>query len=139
MARFQPLQRPISYFELTLLVVCALSLTSVRANPSVFPEDAVFAALSYSGGTVGGTVGFETILPVRYLDLSLGLEAYAPLTDLAEVGFKIAGSALVFPAFGTTPPLALGLGADTGYGPDGLACTWVLCSAPICFSASGCR
>lgn len=106
--------------RLTLLALGALLLTPVWANPSVFPEDAVFASLGYGGGTVAGTVGLETVLPVRYLDVSLGVAAYAPVADPSEGGFRVSGMALLFPAFGTTPPLALGLGADAGYGPDGL-------------------
>lgn len=115
-----PLLHPLTgllKLERTLLALLALVLTPVWAQPSVFPEDAVFAALGYGAG-VG--VGFETVLPVRYLDVSLGVAAYAPVADPAESGFRVSGTALLFPAFGTTPPLALGLGADAGYGPDGL-------------------
>lgn len=96
----------------------------VAANPSVFPEDAAFATLGYSGGV--GTVGLELVVPVRYLDVSAGLEAYAPFS-FAEAGFRASGTALIFPAFGTTPPLAVGLGGDTGYGPDG----WSLHAGPL--------
>ena len=104
-------------------LICWLCVTlpaSALAVPSIFPEDAAFATLGYGGG-VGGSVGLEAVLPVRYLDVSVGLEAYAPLAEVSEVGFRVSGTALVFPAFGTTPPLAVGLGGDAGYGPDGVS------------------
>lgn len=105
--------------RLVLLWAC-LNLTPALAVPSIFPEDAVFGALGYDGTPVGN-LGLELVVPVRYLDVSVGLEAYAPLTDPAVLGVRASGTALVFPAFGTTPPLALGLGADAGYGPDGFS------------------
>lgn len=104
-------------------LVCLLGITlpaSALAVPSIFPEDAAFATLGYGRG-VAGTAGFEVVLPVRYLDVSVGLEAYAPTTNVSEAGFRVSGTALVFPAFGTTPPLAVGLGGDAGYGPDGVS------------------
>lgn len=102
----------------------ALTLTPARAVPSIFPEDAAFVTLGYNGtaaGAVVGEVGVELVLPVRYLDVSVGIGAYTPVTDPAALGVRASGTALVFPAFGTTPPLALGLGADAGYGPDGFS------------------
>lgn len=101
------------------LIFCLVAAFAApaAANPSIFPEDAGFVSLGYNGGAVG----LEVVLPVRFLDVSLGLEAYAPFTDVVEAGFRASGTALIFPAFGTTPPLALGLGADAGYGPDGLS------------------
>lgn len=110
---------PFRQVRRALLALLALLFTPAWAQPSVFPEDAVFTSLGYGGGAVGGTVGFETVLPVRYLDVSLGVAAYAPVTNPTEAGFRVSGTALLFPAFGTMPPLALGLGADAGYGPDG--------------------
>ncbi len=104
------------------LMFCSLGLTlpaSALAVPSIFPEDAGFATLGYRGG-VGAGLGVELVVPVRYLDVSVGLEAYAPLTNVSKAGFRVSGTALVFPAFGTTPPL-VGLGADTSYGPDGVS------------------
>ena len=103
-----------------LCSLCAVFAPFAAAAPSIFPEDAAFATFGYGGG-VGGTVGFELVLPVRYLDVSAGLEAYAPVTNLSEAGFRASGTALVFPAFGTTPPLAVGFGGDAGYGPDGVS------------------
>ena len=98
----------------------SMTLSPALAIPSIFPEDAAFATLGYDG-TVVGDVGVELVVPVRYLDVSVGLEAYTPLTDPAALGVRASGTALVFPAFGTTPPLALGLGADAGVGPDGFS------------------
>ena len=95
-------------------------LTLAFAVPSVFPEDTAFATLGYQGAALAD-VGLELVLPVRYLDVSMSLEAYAPLESNADIGVRLSGTALAFPAFGTTPPLALGLGADTGYGPDGFS------------------
>ena len=94
--------------------------TPALAAPSIFPEDAAFAGLGYQGALMGN-VGFEIVLPVNYLDVSLGAELYTPLTDVSAAGVRLSGTALVFPAFGTTPPLALGLGADSGYGPFGFS------------------
>lgn len=111
----------------TLFLSCltfSLTLIPALAIPSIFPEDAAFVALGYDGtvaGNVIGDVGIELVVPVRYLDVSVGLEAYTPLTDPAALGVRASGTALVFPAFGTTPPLALGLGADAGVGPDGFS------------------
>ena len=99
---------------------CLLLLTPGLAAPSIFPEDAAFVTLGYRG-TLVGDVGLEVVLPVNYLDISFGIEAYTPLTDVSGAGVRLSGTALVFPAFGTTPPLALGLGADTGYGPSGFS------------------
>ncbi len=109
-----PLIRALTFWS------CLTLTTSAFAVPSIFPEDAAFVTLGYNG-TVAGNFGLEVVLPVRYLDVSLGLEGYAPLTNIADAGVRLSGTALVFPAFGTTPPLALGLGADTGYGLDGFS------------------
>ncbi len=95
-------------------------LTPVLAAPSIFPEDAAFVNLGYQG-ILMGDLGLELVLPLKYLDVSLGAELYTPLTDVSAAGVRLSGTALVFPAFGTTPPLALGLGADTGYGPPGFS------------------
>lgn len=106
--------------KIAIFWFCLVLLTPGFAAPSIFPEDAAFVNLGYRG-TLMGDVGLEFVLPVNYLDVSLGVEAYAPLTDVSGAGVRISGTALVFPAFGTTPPLALGLGADTGYGPSGFS------------------
>lgn len=106
--------------KLTFCLLCMTLPASALAVPSIFPEDAAFATLGYNG-TLGGALGVETVLPAEFLDLSAQLEVYAPVSGLAGAGVRMSGTALVFPAFGTTPPLALGLGADTGYGPDGLS------------------
>ena len=104
--------------SLAVGLLCAAFAPLAAANPSIFPEDAAFATVGYRG-SVGAALGFEVLVPVRYLDASLELEVYAPFANFAEAGFRASGMALVFPAFGTTPPLAVGLGGDAGYGPDG--------------------
>jgi hypothetical protein len=91
-----------------LLVMAGLGV----ASPSVFPENAGFAAVGYARGIVL-TAGAEVLLPIDVLDTSVGITLYTNATD--AFGFRLAGSALVIPAFGTTPPLALGVGADVGY------------------------
>jgi len=100
--------------------LCAVLATPAWAVPSIFPEDAAFATFGYNG-TLGGVLGVEGVLPAEFLDVSAQLELYTQVSGLSEAGFRASGTALVFPAFGTTPPLALGLGADTGYGPDGFS------------------
>lgn len=100
--------------------LCLALFTPALAAPSIFPEDAAFVNLGYRG-TLVGNAGLELVLPVNYLDVSLAAELYTPLTDVSTVGVRFSGTALVFPAFGTTPPLALGLGAGTGYEPSGLS------------------
>ncbi len=111
----------------TLAIFMLAVFTPARANPSIFPEDAAFATFGYSesSGGIGAALGFETRLPVRFLDVSAAVAVYAPLTRAPEagsgIGFRVSGTALVFPAFGSSPPLALGVGADAGYGPDGVS------------------
>ncbi len=108
----------------TLAIFMLAVFTPARANPSIFPEDAAFATFGYSGG-LGVAAGFEAVLPVRFLDVSAEVAVVAPLTPVAGagsgIGFRVSGTALVFPAFGSSPPLALGVGADAGYGPDGVS------------------
>lgn len=87
----------------------------VSASPSVFLENAAF--LSFGAGP-SARVGAEVVVPVPIVDASLGIEALvAPGGSQAR--FSV--SALILPALGTTPPLAVGAGADLGYGPAGLS------------------
>ena len=99
-------------------LLLALLPAVVLASPSVFPEDALFAHIGV--GRNGGAalrLGGEVRMPVSLLDISLAAEFSAPFRDTSEQwDVRLSGSALVFPAFGTTPPLALGLGSDIGYG-----------------------
>jgi len=92
------------------LVLLAASLS--LASPSVFPENAGFAKLGFGRGVIA-LAGAEFVLPVELLDASASLAIHSNFAD--DLGLRLSGSALLFPAFGTTPPLALGLGADIGY------------------------
>lgn len=91
----------------TLLGLCALS--GAWASPSAFPENAAFVRLGVARGAYFG-VGGEAILPVPYVDMALGGEAF--VTTGGRYGVQLDLSALFFPALGTTPPTALGAGAD---------------------------
>ncbi len=81
------------------------------ASPSTFPETALYFSVGYTS-TLAVQAGGEVTLPIPYLDTSLDLAVYADLQG--QFGTRLSGSALVFPALGTTPPLALGFGADVG-------------------------
>lgn len=91
--------------------------SQAAASPSVFLEDALFLSLGTSAGP-SARLGAEVVVPVPVVDASLGLEALiAP--DLWMT--RLAASTLIFPALGTTPPLAVGVGVDIGYGSEGLS------------------
>ena len=81
------------------------------ASPSAFPETAAFFKVGYNGALVI-SAGGELLLPARYLDVSAGGEAI--VDTQGGFGVRLDGTVLVFPAIGTVPPLALGLGADMG-------------------------
>ena len=81
------------------------------ASPSTFPENAAYFSVGYDG-TLAAALGGEIVLSTPYLDTSLDLAVYADLNGLSAT--RLSGTALVFPALGTTPPLALGFGADVG-------------------------
>ena len=81
------------------------------ASPSVFPENAAYFSVGYAG-TLAANLGGEVVLGTPYLDTSLDLGLFAGLNG--SFGVRLSGTALVFPAIGTTPPLALGFGADVG-------------------------
>ncbi|MDQ3459527.1 MAG: hypothetical protein M3498_09560 [Deinococcota bacterium] len=89
----------------------------VAASPSVFLENALFSSLGYLAGP-SARLGAEVVVPVPVIDASLGLEA---LVAPGVWGTRLSLSALVLPAVGTTPPLAVGAGADVGYGSAGLS------------------
>lgn len=68
------------------------------------------------------SVSAELMMPIQYLDVSAGLVLSAPLADIAnDWQARLTGSALIFPAIATTPPLALGFGTDVGVGRDGFS------------------
>lgn len=97
-------------FLLLLLTGFSL-LTPAFASPSVFPENALFAKAGYNG-TLILSAGGELVLDIPYFDTSVGVEAYLDTASDTNYGVRVDGSALVFPALGTTPPLAFGVGAD---------------------------
>jgi hypothetical protein len=88
------------------------------AAPSAFPETAAFFGVGYKNALVV-RVGVDVILPVPYLDVVAGAEVY--LGTSGDYGVRLDGTALVFPAIGTTPPLALGLASDVGLSNHGFA------------------
>lgn len=98
--------------RLAPLLVCAWLLGAAWANPSAFPETALSAAVGWRGAPALA-LGGELLLPTPYLDSAL--QGTVLLDTAGRWGARLSGSALVFPALGTTPPLALGLGADLGY------------------------
>ncbi|UCH27582.1 MAG: hypothetical protein JSV66_08095 [Trueperaceae bacterium] len=99
----------LTHVLLTLSCLFGLAL----ASPSAFPETALFfkGGLTFDGNGIG-SAGGELVLDVPFIDASAGVEAYVGTAD--QFGVRLETSALVFPAFGTTPPLALGFGADVG-------------------------
>jgi hypothetical protein len=97
---------------LALLLLSSLSL----ASPSAFFENAAFASL----GPVGPSfkVGAEHLVPVPALDVAAGAEVVVSWDWWQG---RLYASTLAFPALGTTPPLAVGAGADLGYGSGGFS------------------
>ncbi len=101
---------------LALFSALLLSLPAL-ASPSAFPE----TALSIYGGYQGRPsfrVGGELMVPVRFLDVSVGADVVIGTAGAFAVRLSTTG--LVFPSVGTVPPLALGLGSDVGYQNGGL-------------------
>ncbi len=102
---------------LALFGALLLSLSAL-ASPSAFPE----TALSIYGGYQGRPsfrVGGELMVPVRFLDVSVGADAVIGTAGAFAV--RLSATGLVFPTVGTVPPLALGLGSDVGYQNGGVA------------------
>lgn len=95
------------------LLGCAFLAGAAWANPSAFPETALFARVGY-GGALAVAAGGELLVPTPYLDTSA--QGQLRLAADGRFALRLSGTALVFPALGTEPPLALGLGADLGYG-----------------------
>ncbi len=96
---------------LAIVMVVLLVPSAAWASPSAFPETAVSFRVGYQSGFVGEVSG-ELLVPVPFIDLSTALEAQ--LGSGGTFGVRLVASGLIFPALGTTPPLALGLGADLG-------------------------
>jgi hypothetical protein len=96
-----------------VLIIAGFLFGLAFASPSAFPETALFVkgGLTFDGDGIG-SAGGELVLEVPFIDASAGVEAYVGTAD--QFGVRLEASALIFPAFGTTPPLALGFGADAG-------------------------
>lgn len=107
-----------------LLALLGGLFVAANASPSIFPEDAAFLNVGYNNG-VAVDGGLELVLPVEFVDVSVGAELYAPLRDFSDDWtVRLSGSGLVFPAFNVAaslPPLGLGLGTDVNYGADGFS------------------
>ena len=102
----------------TLLIVLLLCSSRAFAVPSAFPETAALFGVGYNSSVTIFT-GLEMVLAVPYLDVSAGVEGR--LDTAGDYGISLYGTALIFSALGTTPPLALGIGADVEVGSDGFA------------------
>ena len=96
----------------TFLLTLLLAFASLGlAAPSTFPENAAHFSVGYNGD-LGIKLGGEYVFYTPYVDTSADLTLFA---DLGETyGARLSGTALVFPAIDTDPPLALGVGADIG-------------------------
>lgn len=100
----------------SLLSTLLLSLASLSlAAPSTFPENAAYFNIGYNGD-IGMNIGGEFIFVTPYVDTSADLTLFADLGG--TYGVRLSGTALVFPAVATTPPLALGVGTDVGVSTD---------------------
>lgn len=100
-----------------LLLAFLLGLPAL-ASPSAFPETALSFQAGYQGRLAFG-VGGELLLPVRYLDVSVGADAV--IDSAGAFGARLSVTGLLFPTVGTVPPLALGLGTDLSYQNGGFA------------------
>ena len=101
-----------------LLSVLAVFAMGARANgPTAFPENAVELRLGWAGAPTV-VAGAEMLVPVRYADASAALDV-AVATN-GRLAARLSGTALLFPTLGTTPPLALGVGADVGWRDDAI-------------------
>lgn len=95
------------------LFVCLTSLG--LAAPSTFPENAAYFSVGYNGD-LGVSLGGEYVFVTPFVDTSADLNLFADLGG--TYGARLSGTALVFPAIDTNPPLALGVGADIGVSTD---------------------
>lgn len=81
------------------------------AVPGTFPENAAYFSVGYNGN-IGASLGGEYVFTTPFVDTSANLNIIADLGG--TFGARLSGTALVFPAIATEPPLALGVGADVG-------------------------
>ena len=63
--------------------------------------------------------GAELLVDVPFINASIGLEG--TLSDGDSFGVRLEGSTLIFPALGSNPPAALGLGSDLSWSDTGSA------------------
>lgn len=112
---FRCISLNILVLSLGVLLSCAW-FSCAWAQPNSFPEDALELQLSYGHGLAFSTLG-ELRMPFNTIDGSLSLQLFGRtfISDKMAWGGRLGASALIFPAVGTVPPLALGLGADIGY------------------------
>lgn len=105
-----------NFQQFSLSFILLLLLSFAAAQPNSFPEDALELQLSYGQGVAFSVLG-ELRMPFNTIDGSLSLQAFGRtfIGDDMAWGGRLSASGLVFPAVGTVPPLALGLGADIGY------------------------
>lgn len=103
-------------FVSSFLIICVLA--AGQAQPNSFPENALEVQMSYGNGLAFALAG-EMRMPFNTIDGSLSLQLFGRtligVREEAAFGGRLGASGLVFPAVGTVPPLALGLGADIGY------------------------
>ena len=112
----RPCPWPATGVRTVLSLVLGMRAMGAGANgPTAVPENAVEVRLGWAGlPTV--VAGAEMLVPVRYVDASAAVDV-AVATD-GRLAARLSGTALLFPTLGTTPPLALGVGADVGWRDD---------------------
>ncbi|MEZ4632382.1 MAG: hypothetical protein R2880_16995 [Deinococcales bacterium] len=94
--------------KLLTLLSCFFILSLSHSSSSVFPE----TALAVYGGyypKLGLGLEAELRLPIDIIDSSLSLGAFLRSGDW---GLELSNTNLIIPAWGTTPPLAIGFGTD---------------------------
>ena len=112
--------------HLSILMMCLLFaiIGLAEARPSTLPENAFGVQVGISEWeTPALSLTAEWLLPSDVLDISLSAEVYS--VNLSSVedswGGQLALSTLVFPAWGTTPPLSFGAGLELMYEDEGFA------------------
>jgi hypothetical protein len=98
----------------SLVALCAALLLGLPAfaSPSAFPETAISFQVGYQGLPALAASG-ELMLPVRFVDVAVGLDATIDTSGVFAA--RLFATGLLFPSVGTVPPLALGVGTDVSY------------------------